>query len=138
MNFEAFVNFESIAKFLKIVRVSLVGFFLVSFSLGLACEGMEGKQHQCSTKKGGHHGLKSVVTESGVIEMKVSGMACASCLKRLETALKSVKGVKKATISLEKQVARIEVADANLRTQLEAVAKAAGFVPEETSQNALQ
>ena len=95
---------------------------------GHACEGGGPAAHQCSSaKKSGHHQVQLIETESGVIEMKITGMACTSCVKKLEAALKSVKGVKSAVVSLEKKLARIEVSDPNVRQELEAAAAQAGF-----------
>ena len=61
--------------------------------------------------------------------MRITGMACASCVQRLEAALKSVKGVKSAVVSLEKQTAKVEVSDPQVRKELEKAAEDAGFSP---------
>ena len=43
------------------------------------------------------------------VKLSVEGMHCAHCQKRVEDALKAVKGVKKATVSLENASADVEI-----------------------------
>lgn len=45
-----------------------------------------------------------------IIRLSVDGMRCEHCKKRVEDALKAVKGVKKVAVSLENASAQIEVA----------------------------
>jgi Au+-exporting ATPase len=59
------------------------------------------------------------------VELSVTGMTCASCVGRVERALKSVAGVNVATVNLATETAHVEgVADAGA---LVAAIKAAGY-----------
>lgn len=55
----------------------------------------------------------------------IEGMSCGHCLKRVEEALKSVKGVKSVSISLEEKKADVvlknDVANETLRATVEDV-----------------
>ena len=87
----------------------------------------EGKKHEGSTHAS--HTVQVIQSEGGSIEMKIQGLACSSCVKRLETALRQVKGVNKATVSLERQTVLVETTDPKIREAIEEAARAAGFVP---------
>ncbi len=59
------------------------------------------------------------------IKIKVGGMSCAHCVATVTKALRGVKGVKKATVSLETESAVIEtpkdIPDAALKAAIEGV-----------------
>ena len=47
--------------------------------------------------------------EKIIKEIKVEGMACMHCAKKVENALKELKEVKKVTVSLENKNVKIEL-----------------------------
>jgi Cu+-exporting ATPase len=63
------------------------------------------------------------------LELKVSGMSCASCVARVETALRRVPGVLEADVSLAAESARIRVLTAEPEALIAAVRKL-GFTAE--------
>ena len=65
------------------------------------------------------------VRKSPAIELSIAGMTCASCVGRVEKALKKVPGVQSATVNLATEKALIQ-ADANVAAEqlIQAVAKA--------------
>jgi Cu+-exporting ATPase len=68
--------------------------------------------------------------EAAPIDIGIGGMTCASCVARVEKALKKVPGVKSATVNLATESARImvqsaEVTDARLRRAI----RDAGYEP---------
>ncbi len=65
------------------------------------------------------------VRQSPAIELNIAGMTCASCVGRVEKALKKVPGVQSATVNLATEKALIQ-ADANVTAEqlIQAVAKA--------------
>ncbi len=62
------------------------------------------------------------------LNIQIEGMSCASCVTRVEKALKKVPGVAEATVNLATEEARVVVdpAQANAQTLVDAV-KAAGY-----------
>src|SRR5690606_27861714 len=71
------------------------------------------------------------------LDMGVGGMTCASCVMRVERALKKVPGVKDATVNLATETARVQLAqgaDANARldemeARLKRAVRDAGYEP---------
>jgi copper chaperone len=118
-----------------------VGSF-VCLTPALACEHGEksasGDKHQCLGAEGKNqergsanpHRVQMLEGADGHIELRIKGLACNTCVARLEAALKAVKGVKSAKVSLEQKTARIEVSSADVRKKLEQAARDAGFEPE--------
>ena len=70
-------------------------------------------------------------TESEVKNMEyklnIEGMSCMHCQKHVEEALNAVKGVKKATVSLENKEALVECKDKVTKDMLIAAVKEAGY-----------
>jgi P-type Cu+ transporter len=52
------------------------------------------------------------------IDIGIGGMTCASCVMRVEKALKKVPGVDSATVNLATESARIEVHDPDMEARL--------------------
>ena len=63
------------------------------------------------------------------IDIGIGGMTCASCVMRVEKALKKVPGVQSATVNLATESARIEVQDAALEPRLRRAVRDAGYEP---------
>ena len=63
------------------------------------------------------------------IDIGIGGMTCASCVARVEKALKKVPGVDSATVNLATESARIEVQDAGLDARLRRAVRDAGYEP---------
>ena len=57
----------------------------------------------------------------------VEGMTCASCVLRVEKALKKVAGVAEATVNLATETASVQAAPGTLPSALEAAVHAAGY-----------
>ena len=71
------------------------------------------------------------------VELSVSGMSCASCVAKIEKALKSVPGVVGATVNLATEKASVEFLAGSTRpADLEAAVGAAGYGAEEISRSA--
>ncbi len=61
-------------------------------------------------------------------EIKISGMSCESCAKKVETTLKDIKGVKSADVSLDEEKAVVEFdADKLSKEELYEVINKAGY-----------
>ena len=76
----------------------------------------------------------NALTKSGAFELSVEGMTCASCVGRVERALKKVPGVQEAVVNLATEKARLTVADpaqaaAILPQAVAAIEKAGYAVP---------
>ncbi len=61
------------------------------------------------------------------LTLAIEGMTCASCVLRVEKALKKVPGVADATVNLATETARVEAAPGTLPSVLEAAVEAAGY-----------
>ena len=72
-------------------------------------------------------------TTSSTIDIGIGGMTCASCVMRVEKALKKVPGVDSATVNLATESARIEVHNADVQAGMEArlrrAVRDAGYEP---------
>ncbi|MGE8441092.1 MAG: heavy metal translocating P-type ATPase [Comamonas testosteroni] len=76
----------------------------------------------------------NALTKSGAFELSVEGMTCASCVGRVERALKKVPGVQEAVVNLATEKASLTVADpaqaaAVLPQAVAAIEKAGYAVP---------
>ncbi len=76
----------------------------------------------------------NALTKSGAFELSVEGMTCASCVGRVERALKKVPGVQEAVVNLATEKASLTVADPNqasaiLPQAVAAIEKAGYAVP---------
>jgi P-type Cu+ transporter len=63
------------------------------------------------------------------IDIGIGGMTCASCVMRVEKALKKVPGVDSATVNLATESARIEVHDPDMEPRLRRAVRDAGYEP---------
>ncbi len=63
------------------------------------------------------------------IGIGIGGMTCASCVMRVEKALKKVPGVDSATVNLATESARIAVHDAGMEARLRRAVREAGYEP---------
>ena len=69
------------------------------------------------------------------IDIGIGGMTCASCVSRVERALKKVPGVELATVNLATESARIQVAqDGPSEAQLRRAVRDAGYEPRTSEQ----
>jgi len=72
------------------------------------------------------------VTTPVTLTLPIDGMTCASCVARVERALRTVPGVVEATVNLATERAQITAADTTNRSRLVAAIKDAGYdVPAE-------
>jgi P-type Cu+ transporter len=63
------------------------------------------------------------------IDIGIGGMTCASCVMRVEKALKKVPGVESATVNLATESARVEVNDPAVEARLRRAVRDAGYEP---------
>ena len=69
-------------------------------------------------------------TSTETVDLAIGGMTCASCVGRVERALRKVPGVHAATVNLATETARIEGdADENLQARLMRAVRDAGYEP---------
>ena len=61
---------------------------------------------------------------SETVELAIDGMTCASCVARVEKALRAVPGVKTATVNLATEQARVEINGVSVESLIAAVQKA--------------
>ncbi|MDZ7937174.1 MAG: heavy metal translocating P-type ATPase [Rhodoferax sp.] len=73
--------------------------------------------------------MTTETTSSTPIDIGIGGMTCASCVMRVEKALKKVPGVDSATVNLATESARIEVHDAGMEARLRRAVRDAGYEP---------
>jgi Cu+-exporting ATPase len=73
--------------------------------------------------------MTTEITPLTTIDIGIGGMTCASCVMRVEKALKKVPGVDKATVNLATESARIEVHDAGLEARLRRAVRDVGYEP---------
>ncbi|MDZ7921479.1 heavy metal translocating P-type ATPase [Rhodoferax sp.] len=66
---------------------------------------------------------------TSTIDIGIGGMTCASCVMRVEKALKKVPGVDSATVNLATESARIAVHDPELEPRLRRAVRDAGYEP---------
>ena len=68
--------------------------------------------------------------EDSRIELSIDGMTCASCVTRVEKALKKVPGVTEATVNLATESARIRFAPGDqVEARLRRAVRDAGYEP---------
>ena len=74
---------------------------------------------------------------SGAISLPIEGMTCASCVGRIERALKAVPGVETVSVNLATERASITTSSAVARDRLVKAVEGSGYsVPEQTSVSA--
>jgi P-type Cu+ transporter len=73
--------------------------------------------------------MTTETTTPATIDIGIGGMTCASCVMRVEKALKKVPGVDSATVNLATESARIEVHDSDLEARLRRAVRDAGYEP---------
>lgn len=66
---------------------------------------------------------------AATIDIGIGGMTCASCVLRVEKALKKVPGVENATVNLATESARVVVQDAGMEARLRRAVRDAGYEP---------
>lgn len=71
----------------------------------------------------------TTINTSSTIDIGIGGMTCASCVMRVEKALKKVPGVDSATVNLATESARIAVHDAGMEARLRRAVRDAGYEP---------
>ncbi len=81
----------------------------------------------------------STTHTSPTLDMGIGGMTCASCVNRVERALKKVPGVQQATVNLANETARIVYADGEqMEAKLRRAVRAAGYEPRSPAQRQAQ
>nr|WP_315496696.1 heavy metal translocating P-type ATPase [uncultured Rhodoferax sp.] len=73
--------------------------------------------------------MTTETTTSSTIDIGIGGMTCASCVMRVEKALKKVPGVDSATVNLATESARIEVQGLDMEARLRRAVRDAGYEP---------
>ncbi len=68
-------------------------------------------------------------TSQTALDIGIGGMTCASCVMRVEKALKKVPGVESATVNLATESARVQVNDPTLEARLRRAVRDAGYEP---------
>src|SRR3954463_4988 len=67
---------------------------------------------------------------SSTLDLGVAGMTCASCVNRVERALKKVPGVTEATVNLATESARVTYAPSEqMESQIRRAVRNAGYEP---------
>jgi Cu+-exporting ATPase len=78
--------------------------------------------------------MTRIKTETQTHDIGIGGMTCASCVGRVEKALKKTPGVLAVSVNLATESARIEVNDAQLSdARLRRVIRDAGYEPRQTA-----
>ena len=72
------------------------------------------------------HAHPEQLTKAEPIDLSIEGMSCASCVSRVEKALKKVPGVESASVNLATERARVEGAPASTEA-LQAAVRAIGY-----------
>lgn len=81
----------------------------------------------------------NTINTSLTLDMGIGGMTCASCVNRVERALKKVPGVQQATVNLANETARIVYADGEqMEARLRRAVRAAGYEPRSPAQSQTQ
>jgi P-type Cu+ transporter len=73
--------------------------------------------------------MTTETASSATIDIGIGGMTCASCVMRVEKALKKVPGVDSATVNLATESARVEVHDPDMEARLRRAVRDAGYEP---------
>jgi Cu+-exporting ATPase len=77
----------------------------------------------------------NTTTNSSVLDIGIGGMTCASCVSRVERALRKVPGVQDATVNIATESARITFAPAEqMEAQLRRAVRNAGYEPRTAAQ----
>lgn len=64
-----------------------------------------------------------------ILDIPVLGMTCASCVGRVEKAIRAAPGVKSATVNLAAERARVEIDDAGSAASVTQAIRSAGYEP---------
>src|SRR6187549_2769899 len=74
--------------------------------------------------------MDTATTAPSTLDLGVAGMTCASCVSRVERALKKVPGVSDATVNLATESARVTYAPAEeMEAQIRRAVRNAGYEP---------
>jgi P-type Cu+ transporter len=72
-------------------------------------------------------GLPPTSAGEGAVSLPIAGMSCASCVARVEKALRSVPGIGAATVNLATECATVTFSEMPLATEIAAAVAAAGY-----------
>ena len=76
------------------------------------------------------HGMDTSTSSTQTLDLGVSGMTCATCVTRVERALKKVPGVSDATVNLATESARVVYAPSGqMEAQIRRAVRSAGYEP---------
>jgi Cu+-exporting ATPase len=82
--------------------------------------------------------MDTATTPPATLDLGVAGMTCASCVSRVERALKKVPGVSDAVVNLATESARVTYAPSEqMEAQIRRAVRGAGYEPRATEQAAL-
>jgi Cu+-exporting ATPase len=83
--------------------------------------------------------MNTTTAPTTTLDLGVNGMTCASCVTRVEKALKKVPGVQEATVNLATESARVVyAADAQMEAQIRRAVRNAGYEPRAAEDQAPQ
>src|SRR5205085_8350020 len=81
--------------------------------------------------------MDSSITTPATLDLGVSGMTCASCVNRVERALKKVPGVSEAVVNLATESARVTYTPSEqMEAQIRRAVRNAGYEPRAAQQAA--
>ena len=72
--------------------------------------------------------MASMQSATHLIKLPIEGMTCASCVARVEKALKKVPGVASAEVNLATETATVRLADGSAPDMLISAVRGAGYV----------
>src|SRR3954469_23470098 len=76
-------------------------------------------------------------SNTATLDLGVGGMTCATCVNRVERALKKVPGVQDATVNLATESARVSFAPSTeIEAQIRGAVRNAGYEPRVAGQEA--
>ena len=61
------------------------------------------------------------------VDLKIKGMSCASCVARVEKAVRHVEGIQSIAVNLATETARVQLSSASLLPQITAAIEKAGY-----------
>jgi Cu+-exporting ATPase len=83
------------------------------------------------------HPMDTATTAPATLDLGVSGMTCASCVSRVERALKKVPGVDDAVVNLATETARVTFAPSDeMEAQIRRAVRNAGYEPHAVREDA--
>src|SRR4051812_30287605 len=83
--------------------------------------------------------MDTVIAPNSTLDLGVGGMTCASCVNRVEKALKKVPGVQDATVNLATESARVVFAPSEeIEARIRRAVRNAGYEPRAAEQAAME